>query len=875
MSVGDNTEEEEGEENRENWTVNRRAFAHSVCLGVGVVSLCCVRSDCCLAFNILRQHANLILNLLSLMGDANIPDLSSDVEKNLYKVQEKFRLDLSDTEADGYIQALIDQSVSALFPQVLEKIHKWALYWRSFSLSSSLLLFDGTSVPVGDVAVGALLRGSDDAPVRVTAAYRGTSTHMYRLLYDGGEHTVTPEHLVVLRCGLSPSVQTMTHDGESVLLQWLDELWPAHYSQLGWRFTPPRFAQHSEDDVFPSSEAATLAARRYGGWLLQQHGPNGDKTLLAANVHERRRGGDNTPVTDVRITARWSGARGREDILFPFGVPRRRGWPVLPKSFLPFGQEFALWYLEQLAARHLAHPLRCGSMFEAYAELIYRARDTSVFKRGNYTLPRDASLARRAPVAAASAASSSSAATPSASSSSAPAEAASSAQEESDDGDSDADEEDAEAADEYELTPEERAARRLFDMRTMSMSDELAQQFAALKGIPWQPVPRAPSVKETVTAALAQLGNAEVALAPMAGKVRGRQLTHAAPDAALKAEILLAYNTRQPNGNVTTIKMVQQQFAGRVASREISSMLAGKRGKGPAAPAAPAASMDDGDTVGSGPITPEVMAALAASVSAAQRTPSARRGLGVEVSTVSTRLMVPSGSGAGHSQLSYVQVGVRDPPMQADFVYMLHNPLVGGEADTVLNAQGSKALTIAQLERARSVAGVPTADARSVIVELNPLAADTGVVDSLSSEFDAVCVASLRAALAMQPLAIIAFGQYARRRWQQHLARLPRVSAVRKLRRDLWLVSVAGVAEPVRLAFAVHPCVRWGFSSVVRAVHAAHGLTTVLTDDMLNSESAGLCRFDIERVDGQAQYAGVRVDVMDGRFMLADGVLSH
>jgi phosphatidylinositol 3-kinase len=84
------------------------------------------RRYCCLSFNILRQHANLILNLLELMGDANIPDLSSDVTANLMKVQEKFRLDLSDTEADGYILALIDQSVSALFPQVMEKIHKWA-----------------------------------------------------------------------------------------------------------------------------------------------------------------------------------------------------------------------------------------------------------------------------------------------------------------------------------------------------------------------------------------------------------------------------------------------------------------------------------------------------------------------------------------------------------------------------------------------------------------------------------------------------------------------------------------------------------------------------------------------------------------------------
>ncbi len=53
---------------------------------------------CCSAYTILRKHATLILNLLSLMGDANIPDLSGDLEKNLLKVQEKFRLDLSDEE---------------------------------------------------------------------------------------------------------------------------------------------------------------------------------------------------------------------------------------------------------------------------------------------------------------------------------------------------------------------------------------------------------------------------------------------------------------------------------------------------------------------------------------------------------------------------------------------------------------------------------------------------------------------------------------------------------------------------------------------------------------------------------------------------------
>jgi len=88
------------------------------------------RKYCCLAFSLLRPHANLILNLLSLMGDANIPDLSGDLDKNLLKVQEKFRLDLTDEEADNFILRLVDDSVSALFPQMMEKIHKWALYWK-------------------------------------------------------------------------------------------------------------------------------------------------------------------------------------------------------------------------------------------------------------------------------------------------------------------------------------------------------------------------------------------------------------------------------------------------------------------------------------------------------------------------------------------------------------------------------------------------------------------------------------------------------------------------------------------------------------------------------------------------------------------------
>jgi phosphatidylinositol 3-kinase len=64
------------------------------------------------------------------MCDANIPALAQEPEKKLLKVKQNFRLDLTNEEAESYILQLIDESVSALFPQLVEKMHKWALYWK-------------------------------------------------------------------------------------------------------------------------------------------------------------------------------------------------------------------------------------------------------------------------------------------------------------------------------------------------------------------------------------------------------------------------------------------------------------------------------------------------------------------------------------------------------------------------------------------------------------------------------------------------------------------------------------------------------------------------------------------------------------------------
>lgn len=82
------------------------------------------------AFLHLRRHSNLILNLFSLMVDANVPDIALEPDKSVKKVLDKFRLDLSDEEAVHYIQNLIDVSVSDVMAVLVEQIHKLAQYLR-------------------------------------------------------------------------------------------------------------------------------------------------------------------------------------------------------------------------------------------------------------------------------------------------------------------------------------------------------------------------------------------------------------------------------------------------------------------------------------------------------------------------------------------------------------------------------------------------------------------------------------------------------------------------------------------------------------------------------------------------------------------------
>ena len=68
--------------------------------------------------------------MFSLMRDANLPSIQQDPEQSIIKIQDKFRLDLNEKDAIDYFDQLITESATALFPQVLETIHRFAQYWR-------------------------------------------------------------------------------------------------------------------------------------------------------------------------------------------------------------------------------------------------------------------------------------------------------------------------------------------------------------------------------------------------------------------------------------------------------------------------------------------------------------------------------------------------------------------------------------------------------------------------------------------------------------------------------------------------------------------------------------------------------------------------
>lgn len=86
---------------------------------------------CFTAYTTLRKSSNLILNLFSLMVDANIPDIKLEPDKAVLKVKERFHLEMSEEEAIRHFEGLIGDSVNALFPVIIDRIHDIMQNWKS------------------------------------------------------------------------------------------------------------------------------------------------------------------------------------------------------------------------------------------------------------------------------------------------------------------------------------------------------------------------------------------------------------------------------------------------------------------------------------------------------------------------------------------------------------------------------------------------------------------------------------------------------------------------------------------------------------------------------------------------------------------------
>lgn len=89
------------------------------------------KNYCFITYTTLRKNSNLILNLFQLMLNANIPDIQIEPNRAVEKVQEKFCLEMSEEESILHFQNLINDSVNAFLPVVIDRLHSLAQYWRA------------------------------------------------------------------------------------------------------------------------------------------------------------------------------------------------------------------------------------------------------------------------------------------------------------------------------------------------------------------------------------------------------------------------------------------------------------------------------------------------------------------------------------------------------------------------------------------------------------------------------------------------------------------------------------------------------------------------------------------------------------------------
>ena len=86
------------------------------------------KQKCVNAYWVLRDNAKVIVNMFYLMIDSGIPELNN-IEM-LNKLHDKFAPGFNKQQASNSLLSNLEESVNALMPVLMEKIHKWAQYWK-------------------------------------------------------------------------------------------------------------------------------------------------------------------------------------------------------------------------------------------------------------------------------------------------------------------------------------------------------------------------------------------------------------------------------------------------------------------------------------------------------------------------------------------------------------------------------------------------------------------------------------------------------------------------------------------------------------------------------------------------------------------------
>ena len=75
------------------------------------------------AYTTLRKSSNLILNLFSLMREANIQDIKAEPDKSVEKVRERFHLEMSEEEVARWWGGLVEDSLGGFGGAVIDVVH--------------------------------------------------------------------------------------------------------------------------------------------------------------------------------------------------------------------------------------------------------------------------------------------------------------------------------------------------------------------------------------------------------------------------------------------------------------------------------------------------------------------------------------------------------------------------------------------------------------------------------------------------------------------------------------------------------------------------------------------------------------------------------